>query len=232
MLKNRSLPLINVPSKLKKGQVRKINRSVVRRLYRSEVKKIKSRNNEFWHKTREDSQIEKGYDDLRKRKLLPVQQNSCFYYGKVDRPEIQNLVKLQNNMRQAISFVFPEEQVKPVFRRRRGSIRELSITQSEFFLTGNETERSEEFNLSIHQHKDQLKFVKTRIKVIMTTLPKLREGLEQWPKESSQYLGFARKVEKLVGLLKIYENSESKLKQAIQACEHTLVMQKKTPLYL
>lgn len=229
MLKNQSLPSIKLPNKLKKVQLRKMNRSVVRRLYRSEVKKIKSRNNSFWHKTKEDSELEKGYDNLRKRKLLPIQQNACFYYNKIDRPEIKNLIKLQNNMRQAISFAFPEEQIKLISRTSK---RGLSMTQSEIFLTENETEHPEEFNLSINEHKDQLNFVKTRIKVIMTTLPKLREGLEHWPKGSSQYLGFSKKVEKFVGLLKIYENAELKLKQAIQACENTLEMQKKTPLYL
>lgn len=222
---NQSLPSLKLPIKLKKVQIRKINRNVVRRLYKSELTKIKARNNSFWHKNKEDVMIEKGYEKLRKRKLLPLSQNSCFFYSKVDRPEINNLLKLQQNIRQTINLSFPEPQQKPKFHKTN---KVLSTSQSEMTLT--ESEVPDKFNLSIQEHKGQLNFVKTRIKVIMTTLPKLREDLEQWPKSSTQYIRISKKVEKLVGLLKTYENAESKLKNAIQACENTLEMQKKTTL--
>jgi hypothetical protein len=219
MNKSSSLPELKLTKKQKRKEQRKITRTMVRRLYTCEIKKIKQKNNSFMHKKPEDYSLDKQVKKLQKRRLLPIQSNSCFFLPKVERPEITNLCKLQENMRQAIYIPRFHEKNEDFEWRTRRIIRNDQKEDSDTFLM---SENEEEFNNSILKYREELNFVKTRIKVIMTTLPKLRENLEMWPMESTHFNNISKKIEKLVTLLKTYENMEEKLKGAVKACENTL----------
>ena len=220
MNKSASLPEIKGLKKLKRREQKKINRSVVRRLYSHEIKKIKLKNNSFMYKKPEDVSLEKQVKKLRKRKLIPLQSNICFLPTQADRPEIKNLYKLQDNMRQAIYI--PKIDEKSLVVSENVFYRNQSLEHADLYAPYDLIEDDEEFTLSIAQQKEQLTFVKTRIKVIMTTLPKLRENLETWSKNSTHFTTISKKIEKLVTLLKTYETTKEKLKSSIKACEKTL----------
>ena len=153
MNKSASLPEIKGLKKLKRREQKKINRSVVRRLYSHEIKKIKLKNNSFMYKKPEDVSLEKQVNTT--GDIAPLED----------------------------------------FEEEDGVLHDL-------------IEDDEEFTLSIAQQKEQLTFVKTRIKVIMTTLPKLRENLETWSKNSTHFTTISKKIEKLVTLLKTYETTK------------------------
>ena len=82
-------------------------------------------------------------------------------------------------------------------------------------------ELSPEMKLSeemIEKYKQMLEFVKTRIKVIMTTLPELKEKMQKNEKMRKKDLKLSQKLQSFMNILSIYQKSKEKLIKLIKIC--------------
>lgn len=214
----------------KERLMRKKDRTIVRRLYTKDIREIKKKNNEFWHKTRFDRSLETKFEQLRKCKNKSMLSktdseivlNSC---EKVETECMKKLKKLQESMRQAFILKgFSENAGKknlenPHFRDG-GTLIEISEENS--------MENVEEI---LEGHKSRLKLVNTRIKVIMITLPELQEKCASSEINHKKDIKLVQKLQNLTNLLEKYQKTREKLKVLVKLCTEELKRQNMlTPL--
>lgn len=235
-----SLPLFKKKSQSSSTQkheryLQRANRSVMKRLYAHDVKKIRLRENSYWHKSRADTSLEKSIKKLRiksknNRPRLPCISFTA-YYGKTESAEALKLKKLQDTMRQIVIFPYSanhDEMIKnsdDTYKRNARLSTDLSIIEERYEVKNPLDIKATAKTLE--EYKESLDFVNTRIKVIMTSLPALRQKLDLAESQKMKKPNISQKLQKMMDLLNLYQSSKEKLINLIEAYHTTLEHEKR-----
>ena len=193
-------------------------KSIVKRLYTKDIRLIRLKSNSFWHENKQDKKIEKNLLDLKTKKSQCLKKHSSIpvfpkLSKKAESSSVSKLIKLQETMNQLIFA-----SMNPFEER----LSEDSTHKNSQKLDSNEPKFPEEGALAnpeelIVQYKRQLAFIDTRIKVIITSLPKAKQK-EAEMKKFKRNSKINQKMQSMNQLLEQYQNSKNKINSLIEVC--------------
>ena len=203
----------------KERAIQRLNKIIVKRLYTKDIRNIKRKNNSFWHKSVVDRKLEAKLENLKRSKnnILHAKSESQQLLNnseKVESSAIKKLKKLQDSMRQNIilpkTLSIENLDQSQLVRRQVRDLTEISNIEEE-----DSTDETQEI---LGGYNSKLKFVNTRIQIIMMSLPELRQKFMRTESSKIKDTNLTQKLENLTNLLEKYQKMKEKLISLIEVC--------------
>jgi hypothetical protein len=230
MKKTDSLPKIHKNSstfltdKISTKVSKKFQKTLIKRLYTKDIKKIKLKDNIYWHKTRSDSnlklQIQK-LQDYKSRSGVP-KSNKLILKPIIEMNSsdaTKKLIKLKEKMNGHIAG-------QALFNRRNTMKVLNKTTTAELDEDDDDDYKVLDASVLLHEYKNKIYFIDTRIKVLITSLSLLKQQIITIEKAKQNNSFLTKKIQKTFNLLNFYQTSKEKLEKLIFTCKEKLAAEK------